>query len=501
MNNAEDKTSEQSQTFLRWFRVAIVIGLIIFLGNSVFQNATSTEAEHPFKLGLDLAGGAHLVYVADTKGVNPQEVPELMNVLRDVIERRINIFGVSEPIVQVESSSFVSENSTERLVVELPGVTDVSEAVAEIGRTPLLEFKLYNEELAAKQEALSSLGLLASSSSASIKVVNEDGDTSLDSEIGSEEEPQLPFVDTGLTGRYLENAAMEFAGGNGGQLSNEPIISVRFTPEGSDLFAQITRQNVGKQLGIFLDGELISAPVINEPITGGTAIISGGFGLEEARSLAQNLSFGALPLPIELQSTQTIGASLGAEVLDSGIQAAVLGLSFVIMFMLLWYRLPGMVACISLFAYIAIMLGLFEWIPVTLTAAGLAGFVISLGMAVDANVLVFERMKEEYRNGASSREAATVGFARAWSAIRDGNITSLLSAIILFWFGTSLVKGFALVFGMGILVSMFSALVITRTFLIALPEVKRSDGNLLSRLFNSGLNFGRKTSTTDKTNS
>jgi protein-export membrane protein SecD len=169
--------------------------------------------------------------------------------------------------------------------------------------------------------------------------------------------------------------------------------------------------------------------------------------------------------------------------------------------MLLWYRLPGLVASISLLAYITIMLGLFQWIPVTLTAAGLAGFVISLGMAVDANVLVFERMKEEYRNGATSREAATVGFARAWSAIRDGNITSLLSAIILFWFGTSLVKGFALVFGMGILVSMFSALVITRTFLIALPEVKRSDDTLLARLFNNGLNFGRKTTPTDKTKS
>ena len=498
MDNEANQTSEQSQSFLRWFRVAIIIGLILLLGNTIFQNATSADSERPFKLGLDLAGGSHLVYVADIEGVDPQEVPELMSVLRDVIERRVNIFGVSEPIVQVESSSFVSENPIERLVVELPGVTDVSEAVAEIGRTPLLEFKLYSEEMASELDSLSSLTPSASTSTTS---VDGSGNLSIDSEIIADTGFQLPFKDTGLTGRYLETAAMEFAGGNSGQLSNEPIISVRFTPEGSDLFAQITRQNVGNQLGIFLDGELLSAPVINEPITGGTAIISGGFGLEEARDLAQNLSFGALPLPIELQSTQTIGASLGAEVLDHGIQAGAFGLTFVIVFMLLWYRLPGLVASISLLAYITIMLGLFQWIPVTLTAAGLAGFVISLGMAVDANVLVFERMKEEYRNGATSREAATVGFARAWSAIRDGNITSLLSAIILFWFGTSLVKGFALVFGMGILFSMFSALVITRTFLIALPEVKRSDDTLLARLFNNGLNFGRKTTPTDKTKS
>jgi protein-export membrane protein SecD len=486
MDNKEEQSSEQSQTFLRWFRVAIVIGLIVFLGNSIFQNATSDDAKHPFKLGLDLAGGSHLVYVADTTGVDPLEVPELMNVLRDVIERRVNIFGVSEPIVQVESSSFVSDNPTERLVVELPGVTDVSEAVNEIGRTPLLEFKLFSEELALEQESLSSLASLASTSATSGEsVVN----LSLDGNSGTD---LLPFKDTGLTGRYLETARLEFAGANSGQLSNEPIISVRFTPEGSDLFAEITRNNVGNQLGIFLDGEILSAPVINEAITGGTAIISGGFGLEEARSLAQNLSFGALPLPIELQSTQTIGASLGAEVLENGIRAGVAGLTLVILFMLLWYRLPGFIAAISLMAYIAIMLELFQLIPVTLTAAGLAGFVISLGMAVDANVLVFERMKEEYRNGATSREAATVGFARAWSAIRDGNITSLLSAIILFWFGTSLVKGFALVFGMGVLVSMFSAIVITRTFLIALPEVKMSDGTLLSKLFNNGLSFSRK---------
>jgi protein-export membrane protein SecD len=364
--------------------------------------------------------------------------------------------------------------------------------VAEIGRTPLLEFKLFSEEWATEQQSLDSLSSLAVSTSTA---TGSDATLSLNAdEATSTAQQLLPFVDTGLTGRYLETAQMQFAGANSGQLSNEPIISIQFSSEGADLFTEITRNNVGTQLGIFLDGELLSAPVINEPITGGTAIISGSFDLVEARELAQNLSFGALPLPIELQSTQTIGASLGAEVLEDGIAAGAVGLTLVLIFMTLWYRLPGLVAGASLVAYVTIMLALFQYIPVTLTAAGLAGFVISLGMAVDANVLVFERMKEEYRNGSSSREAATAGFTRAWSAIRDGNITSLLSAIILFWFGTSMVKGFALVFGMGIVVSMFSALVITRTFLIALPEVKLSDGTLLAKLFNNGFKTTKSTS-------
>lgn len=472
------ETSAGSLAFIRWFRALVLLVLIAWLANSVYQNAVSEQSEKPFKLGLDLAGGSHLVYEADVSGVEPLEVPELMDVLRDVIERRVNIFGVSEPIVQVERSSFVTDEPIERLVVELPGVTDVSEAVAEIGRTPLLEFKLYDEELAAQQETLASLQSLAGTSSAVIGNVQMNGESVT---------AQEPFSDTGLTGRYLESASLEFAGSGSGQLSNEPLVSVRFTPEGKELFADITRNHVNEQLGIFLDGELLSAPVINEPITGGTAVISGGFTPEEARSLAQNLNFGALPVPIELQSTQTVGASLGAEVLEHGMQAGVIGLSLVLAFMLLWYRLPGLVAGVALLSYITIMLALFQLVPVTLTAAGLAGFILSLGMAVDANVLVFERMKEEYTEGVRSREAAHAGFARAWSAIRDGNITSLLSAIILFWFGTSLVKGFALVFGMGVVVSMFSALVITRTLLFVIPNVAQKDKTAMSWLLGSGI--------------
>ena len=491
MSETTQQSSPQSATFLRWFRVLVILGAVAWLASTVYQNAVNPEAKNPFKLGLDLAGGSHLVYEADTSKIDPAEVPELMNVLRDVIERRVNIFGVSEPIVQVERSSFVTDTPIERLVVELPGVTDIADAVAEIGRTPLLEFKLYSEEMAQEQSATESLrSLVQSATSAPIT-----GDIVVDGQVVERgvDDPvspataSQPFVDTGLTGRYLETASLEFASPQSGRIPNEPLVSVRFTSEGGKLFADITRANVGQQLGIFLDGELISAPVINEPITGGTAIISGGFSVEEARSLAKNLSFGALPVPITLQSTQTIGASLGAEVLERGMEAALIGFALVLTFMMLWYRLPGLIAGVALVSYIVIMLALFQLIPVTLTAAGLAGFVLSLGMAVDANVLVFERMKEEFRAGASFRNAARDGFARAWSAIRDGNITSLLSAVILFWFGTSMVKGFALVFGMWILVSMFSALVITRTLLVALPDVEREKGGWFARLLGNGL--------------
>lgn len=470
---------------MRWFRAFLIVGVVTWFAITVYQNTTQSGSEHPFKLGLDLAGGSHLVYEADVTGVAQAEVPQLMNVLRDVIERRINIFGVSEPIVQVESSSFVTDTPIQRLVIELPGVTDVGQAVAEIGRTPLLEFKLYSEELAKQQEALKSLESLkenASSSGAAISNIQING------EVVEDTGTELPFEDIGLTGRYLKTASLEFAGtSQPGQMANEPLVSVKFTDEGAKLFADITSAHVGEQLGIFLDGELLSAPVINEPITGGTAVISGDFNPEEARSLAQNLSFGALPVPIKLQSTQTVGASLGGEVLEKGITAGVYGLIFIIAFMVFWYRLPGLVAGLALLSYITIMLALFQLVPVTLTAAGLAGFVLSLGMAVDANVLVFERMKEEFRKGVSSRMAAQTGFARAWSAIRDGNVTSLLSAIILFWFGTSMVKGFALVFGMGVVVSMLSALTITRTLLIAFPDVKHSDKGLLPKLLDSGV--------------
>lgn len=473
--------NSSTDSFLRFFRAAVVVALIGGIGWFVYINATAPNPTHPFKLGLDLAGGSHLVYEADVTKIDPAEVPELMGVLRAVVEKRVNAFGVSEPVVQVERSSFVAEKQVERLVIELPGVTDVSQAIEEIGQTPLLEFKLLDPDKLAEQQTLESVRSLTENATNSQAII---GDVKVNGEIIEAEDP---YVDTGLTGRYLETATLEFAGGQSGQLANEPMVSVKFNPEGAELFAQLTRDNVGQQIGIFLDGELLSSPVVNEAITGGTAVISGNFTADEARALAQNLSFGALPVPITLSSTQTIDATLGAGVVKTSVMAGAFGFLLISIFMIGWYRLPGVVATFALASYILISLLIFILIPVTLTAAGLAGLVLSLGMAVDANVLVFERMKEEFRAGKSSREATIEGFSRAWSAIRDGNVTAILSAVILFWFGTPLIKGFALVLGLGTLVSIISAVTLTRTLLMILPDVKRNDQGWLPYLFGSGL--------------
>lgn len=456
-----NEQSPATQNIIRVFRSLIVLVLGGTLAWFVYTNATQPDATYPFKLGLDLAGGSHLVYEADTSNVPAQDVDELMGVLRDVIERRVNVFGVSEPVVYVEESSFVTDEPIQRLVVELPGVTDVSQAVREIGRTPLLEFKLVDRERAA---------LLASSTIATSSLEFTD-----------------PYVDTGLTGRYFERAEPMLPQNNsmGGGFESSPYLTITFNNEGADLFEEITRDNVNESLAILLDGEVLSAPNINEPIPGGTAVITGNFSAEEVRALSENLNFGALPLPIALASTQTVGATLGAQVLEHGVSAGLIGFALVILFMVLWYRVSGVVAAVALLFYVVTMLALFQFVPVVLTAAGLAGFILSLGMAVDANVLVFERMKEEYRSGKDSRAAARDGFARAWSAIRDGNITSILSAIILFWFGTSIVKGFALVFGIGVIVSMVTALTVTRTLLIALPALSYKHDRW-GWLYNSG---------------
>lgn len=481
--SADTEQSQKEDRIIRGFYAVATIATLLAIGWFVFGNATIENATRPFKLGLDLAGGSHLVYEADTSEIAPEEVPELMGVLRSVIERRVNVFGVSEPVVQVERSSFAAEEQQDRLVVELPGVTDVSQAVAEIGRTPLLEFKLINREMLAAQRKLDDLETSlneANTATGSVNISNATSD-------GESVADQDPYVDTGLTGRYLQSAALEFAGGQGGQLSNEPIVSIVFNDEGGDLFERITSENVGEQLAIFLDGEMISAPTINQSISGGRAVISGGFTPDEARGLAQNLNFGALPVPIELVSTQTIGASLGAELLERGMVAGVVGITLVMAFMIFWYRALGVVAVVSLSGYVVIMLALFQLIPVTLTAAGLAAFVLSLGMAVDANVLVFERIKEEWRSGKNWREATSDGFTRAWSAIRDGNITSILSAIILFWFGTSIVKGFALVFGLGVIISMLSAVIVTRTLALTLPDMAADSKGKWRWLYGSGI--------------
>lgn len=425
----------------------IIILVAILLGTGAYSSEHATDgwlSRLKFKLGLDLSGGTHLIYRADTSKLASGEVGDAMAGLRDVIERRVNLFGVSEPLVQTETGrSQVGTGSEQRLIVELPGVTDLDQAVKLIGATPLLEFKLAREQ---------------------------EGTTT------------VAFADTGLTGRYLKHATLMFD-----QRTNAPTVSIEFNSEGSKLFEQITTQYVGKSLAIFLDGAPISIPVINEPIKEGKAVISGQFTPEEAKLLVGRLNSGALPVPIELISTQKIGASLGADAFHEGVRAGLIGFVLVALFLIAWYRLPGLVATLALCVYIVLMLSLFKIIPVTLTAAGIAGFILSIGMAVDANILIFERMKEELVKGTGLSIAMHEGFKRAWPSIRDSNISSMITAVILFWFGTSLVKGFALTFGIGVIVSMFTAITASRLFLYSLENLFKNNPEKIKAIFGSGI--------------
>ncbi len=436
--------------------IGLGVGFFVYKSEVAHMKATDPATEtalgkYHFKLGLDLSGGTHLVYRADVSKVESSQVGDAMSSLRDVIERRINIFGVSEPVVQVQTGNFANQGE-ERLTIDLPGVTDVSKAVAMIGQTPLLEFKTEsNDKLEAKMV---------------------DGQITID--------PNSRFKATELTGRFLSKAILEFD-----QTTGEPMVSLQFNDEGAKLFEKITGENVGKTVAIYLDGQPISTPNVREAISGGRAQISGNFTAVEAKTLVGRLNSGALPVPVELISTQTIGPSLGAQAVHAGVKAALIGFLVIALFLILWYRLPGLIAVLALSIYVAIMLALFKIIPVTLTAAGIAGFIISIGIAVDANVLIFERMKEELRSGKNVTDGIHSGFAHAWFSIRDSNTSSIITALILFTVGTTLIKGFALTFLMGVIVSMVSAIGITRLFLYALNITKST--KVTGFLFGSGI--------------
>lgn len=606
--------------------------------------------EVPFRLGLDLQGGTHLVYVADVKNIPTSEHPEAISGVRDVIERRVNAFGVSEPLVQTNKSG-----DEWRVIVDLAGVKDVSEAISLIGETPILEFKeqgemepvrelteeeradmeTYNEAALVKvEEALEKakeddadfaslvieysmdgmtlesggdigfvtdstayygsfvnevdvngyepgtlipevlttpLGLhvvryeeqreageemkashilicfdgtercgvertreeaealvsdlkekATGSNFGSLAIENSDdlgsgpqgGDLGwfgpgamvkpfedavfalekggisdavesafgfhliykLDERTSYEHRfshvlvsarsdsyylpPPDPWKNTELSGKHLDRAILQFSG-----QTNEPQVGLEFNDEGSDLFAAITARNIGRPVAIFLDGEAISVPTVNEEITGGSAVISGSFNIQESKLLARRLNAGALPVPINLESQQSVGASLGQDSLTKSLYAGLLGFLVVALFMLAYYRLPGLIAIIALTLYTAINLALYKVIPVTLTLSGIAGFILSVGMAVDANILIFERLKEELIRGRTLGSAIDEGFRRAWLSIRDSNFTTLISCSILFYTSSSLIKGFALTLGIGVLISMFSAITVSRTLL------------------------------------
>ena len=386
----------------------------------------------PYRFGLDIRGGTHLVYRADLGGIADSNPADAMQAVRDVIERRVNMYGVAEPLVQVERSG-----SEWRLIVELAGITDMNAAIRLIGETPFLEFR--EERPEAEQQAI-------------VEAQKK----------GQRMAEDAYFVPTALTGSHVKKAEVDFS-----QNAFTPLIALELTNEGGAIFAELTKRNIGKHLAIYLDGAPISAPVVQEEITGGRAQISGDFTMDSAKEFAGRLNAGALPVPIALIGQQSIGASLGEESLDRSLTAGLYGFLALALFMLVWYRVPGFMAVCALLLYIAIVLVIFKLIPVTLTVAGIAGLIPSIGMAVDANILIFERMKEELRQGKMLEDAIREGFGRAWTSIRDSNVSSLITTAILYWFGVSVVRGFALTLAIGILVSMFSAISVTRTLLLA----------------------------------
>ncbi len=658
MQKVEKK--QASRSHIKWGVFGI---LLVLLAGSIFDFpgfyrsfANSLEGktgialprfEIPdFRLGLDLLGGAHLVYEVDASSVQSSDRDDAVAGVRDVIERRVNAFGVGEPLVQTNVSGDIH-----RVIVELPGVVNVADAIKQIGETPLLEFKEQNpnplptltpeeetrlkkanddeqkkakdillavrsgtksfEEYArefsqdtrtketggdlgfiglsgepwmkqvylfasqrgvpgvvakdilnseigfhivkleeikelvgtvsarhmlvcykgaqsctsdrTKEEALASIqsiraqankdnfATLAKERSDDLGSGSQGGDLGIitrgqtvkpfedaafalplgaisdpvespfgfhliykydekkekqyrvrhiliDKTTANEISPNLdPWLSTKLSGKQLDRATVEFD-----QQTGDVQVGLQFDKEGEELFSAITERNVGKPVAIFLDGEVISAPTVQQKITGGTAVITGRFSVSEAKLLAQRLNAGALPLPVSLVSQSTVGPTLGKVSLEKSLFAGLVGFGLVLLFMMLYYRLPGLLAGIALFLYAFVVLGIFKLVPVTLTLAGIAGFILSLGMAVDANILIFERIKEELRGGYTFSRAIPLGFERAWTSIRDSNVTTLITCAVLYWFGTSVVRGFAVTLAIGVLVSMFSAISVTR---------------------------------------
>lgn len=388
---------------------------------------------HP---GLDLKGGTQLVYELDVSEVikNGGNVGEAVQGVHDVVERRVNQFGLTEPTIQ---SSKIGD--TEAITVELPGVSSIEEAKNLIGKTANLEFWKPKDEDSKDEEEVDELAALFG--------------------LGN-------FEPSGLTGADLEGSQVVFVGqGQGAATPSVPQVQLQFNDEGAKKFRALTEQYIGQPIAILIDGIPISAPVVQTVITDGTAVITGNFSVEAARQLAIQLNAGALPVPMKLISERTIGATLGVESVQKSLMAGVVGFILIGILMTLYYRLAGFLATIALALYVVINLAIFEWLGITLTLAGIAGFILSVGIAVDANILIFERLREEMFAGKPMNLAIEDGFRRAMASITDSNVSSFITAAILYFSTTGLVKNFAVTLTIGIAVSLFTAIFVTRTLM------------------------------------
>lgn len=450
-------------------RITLVLILLLVVA------AIVTLVKLPIPLGLDLRGGAQLtIEVRPTEEI-PEITQERLNAVKRVIENRVNGLGVSEPVVQTVGN--------DKILVQLPGVSDPQQAERVLGGTAQLEFRAqqpgteqaFQSEFFAKEQLEQELIILRSQP-------NPDEDAIAQTTQALEETNQAIaqfFTPAALTGKNLRDArAQPTASGSGWE------VAISFDPEGANEFAELTKNiaGTGRSLGIFLDNSLVSAPVVSvqyaeSGITGGGAVISGNFNAQQAQDLAIQLRGGALPLPVEIVENRTVGATLGRDSIQRSIYAGVAGLVLVLLFMALYYRLPGLIADLALAVYTLLTLGCYALIGVTLTLPGIAGFILSIGMAVDANVLIFERTREELRAGKTLYRSVESGFYRAFSSILDSNVTTLIACAALFWLGSGLVKGFALTLGIGIVVSMFTALTCSRTLMLiavlGFPQIRQ----------------------------
>jgi preprotein translocase subunit SecD len=397
-----------------------------------------------FHRGLDLEGGTSITLQADMKGIPEAERDNALQSAQTVIEKRINLYGVSEPIVQTSKA-----NKDYRVIVEIPGITDVNQAVQLVGKTAKLTFWEQSSPSAKEDSAKTA------TDSAAIEGAIKAGVP-----VGVLQLFGATAQKTNLNGNDLKQASVTFDPNSG-----KPEVQLSFSPDGAKKFGEITKRNVGKVVAIALDNQVVEAPRVNEPIFGGQAVITGDFTTEQAKNVQIQLNAGALPVSLSVLEQRAVGATLGELSLQKSLIAGFFGFAVIVIFMIVLYGRLGFIASMALVIYTLMVLALFRLIPVTLTLAGIAGLVLSIGIAVDANILIFERMKEELRKGRSHDMAVELGFSRAWPAIRDSNVSSLITSVVLFYFGTGIVRGFAFTLALGILVSMFSAIFVTRTFL------------------------------------